>query len=571
MANLQSLTVNDIGNLTLPSGTSSNRPSLYSSTAIKWTNTGTQAYTVLSGTTPTLTSTSWTAPVGVTSIEVLVVAGGGSGAAGWGGGAGGGGAGGLIYNSSYAVTPGTSYTVTVGAGGTPVNGTVSGNAGGNSVFGTLTALGGGGGGTNGVAGQPGGSGGGSGEYATNYQADPTKTVYGYGGAGTAGQGFKGGDTLLTGAGSGGGGAGGAGINSVAGVVGAGGPGLNFSITGTPTWYAAGGGASGNSLPGSSGGSGIGGNGGPGSGGTGTVTSGTASTGSGGGGTYQTGAGTASGGSGIVVIRYSLATATTQPIGQLRFNTDVNKVEHYGSNNSWIATDGPLLNLDVGNTASYSGSGTSWNDLANGNTFTLTGSPTYGGSGASAYLSFNGSTQYAQAAQIIDFSSSIFTQGFTLEAWCYPTGVQSGGNSIMFSTAGGTGGYQWQNYFWYNQSNYFGTTQRSLNYERVQVQNDFFSTFSSPINNWYHVVVSCNNQHSTLYVNGVQAAANFAGQPSNTPYIISTNSGSLATRVSGFVGYNTFVGRIAVIKVYNRGITPDEVLQNFNALRGRYGV
>jgi hypothetical protein len=336
MANLQSLTVNDTGNLTLPSGTSANRPSLYSSTAIRWTNTGSQAYTVISGTTPTLTNTSWTAPAGITTIEVLVIAGGGSGAGGNGGGAGGGGAGGLIYNSAYPVVPGTSYTITVGAGGIASNRASTGYNGANSVFDTLTAIGGGGGGCNNAGGVAGGSGGGSGEYSIAFNG--AQSAIGYGGAGTAGQGFKGGDTLLTGAASGGGGAGGAGVNTVTGTVGAGGPGLNFSITGTPTWYAGGGGASGNSLPGSLGGSGVGGNGGPGSSGSGTVTSGAPSTGSGGGGTYLSGAGTASGGSGIVVIRYSLATATTQPVGQIRYNTDVNRVEHFGSNNTWIANE-----------------------------------------------------------------------------------------------------------------------------------------------------------------------------------------------------------------------------------------
>ena len=79
-SSFKGLTINDTGNLTLPNGTSSNRPSLYSSTAIQWTNTGSQAYSVISGSGGTVSNTSWTCPTGVTSIEVLVVAGGGSGA-----------------------------------------------------------------------------------------------------------------------------------------------------------------------------------------------------------------------------------------------------------------------------------------------------------------------------------------------------------------------------------------------------------------------------------------------------------------------------------------------------------
>ena len=58
-------------------------------------------------------TTNWTAPTGVTEIEYLVV-GGGAGGACLGGG---GGAGGFRTGSGFAVTPGTTYTVTVGGGG----------------------------------------------------------------------------------------------------------------------------------------------------------------------------------------------------------------------------------------------------------------------------------------------------------------------------------------------------------------------------------------------------------------------------------------------------------------------
>ena len=271
-------------------------------------------------TTPTTAATSisstfsWTAPSDVTQIELLVVGGGGSGAGGNGGGAGGGGAGGLIYNNAYPVTPGQTYTVVVGGGGIASNGARQGYTGSNSQFGNLIAYGGGGGGCNILPGVAGGSGGGSGEYAT-------PNAIGYGGAGVAGQGFKGGDTSFTGGASGGGGAGGPGINGNSGGNAGGGPGLQFGISGIPQYYAGGGGASTNSAPGGAGGSGVGGNGGPGSSGTGTVTSGANNTGSGGGGTYQTGAGTAYGGSGIVIVRY-----TTTAVGNTSDATTDNLVD-----------------------------------------------------------------------------------------------------------------------------------------------------------------------------------------------------------------------------------------------------
>ena len=61
------------------------------------------------------TSGSWVAPEGVNAVEYLVVAGGGGGCEDDTGG-GGGGAGGFRTGTSYAVTPGNTYTITVGAG-----------------------------------------------------------------------------------------------------------------------------------------------------------------------------------------------------------------------------------------------------------------------------------------------------------------------------------------------------------------------------------------------------------------------------------------------------------------------
>lgn len=96
--------------------------------------TVTKAYT-------TVDSTTWTAPPNVTQIEALVVAGGGGGGAmpnDSNRGSGGGGAGGLLYKQSLPVTPGTTYDVVVGAGGSGnTEGNNGGTNGGHSLFGNL--------------------------------------------------------------------------------------------------------------------------------------------------------------------------------------------------------------------------------------------------------------------------------------------------------------------------------------------------------------------------------------------------------------------------------------------------
>ncbi len=263
------------------------------------------------------------------AAEVLVVGGGGGGGSGRGGG---GGAGGLLFNSNFTLTAGTSYTVTIGAGGAAET---NGN---NSVFGSIIANGGGRGGSHDGNsaittnnGQNGGSGGGA---AINFG-----TSIFNGGTATTSQGNNGGtsgtagtdDPRNTGGGGGFAEAGRAGSGGNAtwttGVSPKGGDGLyfpQFQSFGSSGWFAGGGGGSKAGSDRSGAPAGAGGQGGGGAGsatGTSSVSgvSGIANTGGGGGGgdgIVNTSNGTltttgigGSGGSGIVIVRYYIGTPT----------------------------------------------------------------------------------------------------------------------------------------------------------------------------------------------------------------------------------------------------------------------
>ena len=94
-------------------------------------------------------SGTWTAPAGVTQVQLVVIAGGGGGGGYNFGGADDGRQGGFagVAVGSATVVPGTAYTVTVGAGGTGGATSVNGTAGGTSSFGALMSATGGGGGS----------------------------------------------------------------------------------------------------------------------------------------------------------------------------------------------------------------------------------------------------------------------------------------------------------------------------------------------------------------------------------------------------------------------------------------
>lgn len=72
----------------------------------------------------------------------------------------------------------------------------------------------------------------------------------------------------------------------------------------------------------------------------------------------------------------------------------------------------------------------------------------------------------------------------------------------------------------------------------------------------------------IYTNGVETATGtWSGTQGNisNPFMIGDgNNGSNST-------WYPFVGRISNVKIYNRTLTVNEIQQNFQALRGRFGV
>jgi hypothetical protein len=307
---------NGTGAITIPSGTTAQRPTSPILGQTRW-NTTLSALEVFIG------NSTWQISVSSTySLEYLIVAGGGGGGCLGGGGGGGG----VISGVGLAINPGTSYTITVGGGAVGGGPGVAGGTGGNTTGFGYTAIGGGGGGSHtgggtSVAGTNGGSGGGASDNSSSFSY----------GTGTAGQGNRGGSgssvySNIPRGGGGGGGAGGVGLDIGSG--GHGGPGFQSSILGTAYYWGGGGG-----YGGYSGGS-RGGDGGLGGGGGGSAANGASPAGTGGGqalnpggngvvgdntagglGGQNTGggggcngwslstSGSRSGGSGIVVVRY----------------------------------------------------------------------------------------------------------------------------------------------------------------------------------------------------------------------------------------------------------------------------
>jgi hypothetical protein len=97
-----------------------------------------------------------------------------------------------------------------------------------------------------------------------------------------------------------------------------------------------------------------------------------------------------------------------------------------------------------------------------------------------------------------------------------------------------------------------------------------STFPVSSNTWYHAVVTYDGSYQRMYKNGVEvynrAQSGNIGSNSNV-----LSMGARGVDGSGGSGYNFFPGQIPVVKAYKAALTAAEVLQNYQALRYRFGI
>ena len=233
----------------------------------------------------------------------------------------------------------------------------------------------------------------------------------------------------------------------------------------------------------------------------------------------------------------------------------------------IVTSGMVLNLDTGYYNSYSGAGTTWSDLSgNGNNGTLTNGPTYVYSGASSSIQFDGADDYVNCG---DISTLILSNNqFTFSCWFRMTGTSRGDlfNIKNFNVSQDDIGFFIDtNNKLYAYFNVLGVITSNIE-SRASI-----STTTFLRNTIYNIVCMKDaSQKIVMYVNGVL---------DNNTYSTVTNTANVATTPLWFASNKTgpttpavpFAGNIYSTQVYNRALSATEVSQNFNALRGRFGI
>jgi hypothetical protein len=230
----------------------------------------------------------------------------------------------------------------------------------------------------------------------------------------------------------------------------------------------------------------------------------------------------------------------------------------------IVTSGLVLCLDAGNPKSYPGSGTTWTDLSgNGNNGTLTNGPTYSSTNGGS-LSFDGTDDYVS----IPYTSTLApTSQITFSAWAFLSDWNiSGDRRILSKTQ--SGGYQiGLNEPTFMTDGFLGALVYAGGaYRIVKVSR---STISS---GWHNLSFTFDGRYFIMYIDG--SNVNTYDHGSNITISYSTNNHFL---VGAEPGAGTAVdgaywnGSISQVQVYNRALSAAEIQQNFNALRGRFGI
>jgi hypothetical protein len=243
---------------------------------------------------------------------------------------------------------------------------------------------------------------------------------------------------------------------------------------------------------------------------------------------------------------------------------------YGTPN--IITNGLVVHLDATNPKSYPGSGNSWFDLSGfNNNGTLSGTTYNTNKLCLSFSTANSSGCIITNSDSVNFNSG--TGSFTFDFIVTLTAPITGTSSCFFmkrSSLGGLGGSK--GYQWRLTSNNATTASSIVSVDNGNGAADttYFSTspsYNTLIN--YTLTFDSTSKSLGLYTNGVSNIVTLDSVMTGSPSY--SNSLNLIMGRNDTYGSNAIDGDYYIFKAYNRVLSPLEVQQNFNAIRGRFNI
>jgi hypothetical protein len=222
----------------------------------------------------------------------------------------------------------------------------------------------------------------------------------------------------------------------------------------------------------------------------------------------------------------------------------------------IVTNGLVLALDAADRNSYVSGSTTWFDLSGNNyTGSLTNGPTYTGSNG-GFINFDGVNDYIVLGPILNYTSENFSFSYWVNFNSFTTNRGGQGPVVIYKGSYSANGY-------YDQMGSNGSITFVSNQPAAAVTSTGAGVIAT--GSWYNVAHVRNGTSVRIYVNGVDQT-----QTSGSHGTINGNSTNftVATYAFGYICGNL---KLSSMLTYNRALSQQEVLQNYNAQKARFGL
>lgn len=236
----------------------------------------------------------------------------------------------------------------------------------------------------------------------------------------------------------------------------------------------------------------------------------------------------------------------------------------------IIEDGLVIHLDSANSNSYPGTGDTWFDLTtNGHDFTFgefPGADDADPSFVNEAFELDGNDFFTKIGSNGDFVNSIHQPGakFTIELWTLPASGGSFYIAMGTSNNGGITGFRW-------------FLEGALGGFHVGPNVVWYSPYDSLIpmrDQWQMTAISVDTTTTTksgfTYLNGV-ASDTFLIDDSTASTSPAANLLRLAAQTNNTAARWPAGSKYAIVRMYDRALSANELAQNWCAHRGRFGL
>ena len=222
----------------------------------------------------------------------------------------------------------------------------------------------------------------------------------------------------------------------------------------------------------------------------------------------------------------------------------------------IVTDGLVLYLDAANPNSYVSGSTTWRDISRGgNNGTLINGPTYSSLNGGSIV-FDGINEYGSV-----ISNQVITNDFTFTVWAKRDGDTS-------TTIGGMFGNH--NHIELSGANIFfrnSSTVVSIAAGNGVTRPAFQISIPRLNTEWNFYVIRYSGTTFQLYFNGILLDSRTAVVVQS----LNSNRYGIGIWALSYLPEYYLNGKISQCSSYNRALSPDEILQNYNATKSRFGL